>query len=62
LRQNIPDRSRRGLELFPHAGNCRIDDIVEQQMPFVQGIMVPGEPDRTATILLEKIWGNGDIP
>jgi len=31
----------------------RIDHVVEEQMPLVERVLVPGEPDRTAAVLLE---------
>ena len=54
LRQDIPDRAGGRLKLFARAGSARIDDVVEQQMPLVEGVVGSGEPDRTAAVLLEK--------
>jgi hypothetical protein len=55
LGQHIPDRSGSSLKPLSCSGINGIDNVVEEQMPLVERVLVPGEPDRTAAILLEEV-------
>jgi hypothetical protein len=59
LRQHVPDRSRGSLEAFADAGRERIDNVVEQQMPLVERIVMTRKTDRTAPVLLKKVRRGG---
>ena len=54
LRQHIPHRARGRLEALARPGGFRSDDVVEKQVPLVQGVVGPGEPDRAAAVLLQE--------
>src|SRR5262249_45045613 len=43
------------VEGVARAGRKRVDHVVEQQVPFVERVVTPGEPDGTAAVLLQKI-------
>ena len=43
------------LKLFARSRNGRSNDVVEEQMPLIQGVVGPGELDWTAAVLLQKI-------
>lgn len=58
LRQHVPDRPRSGLEALARTRGQWIDDVVEQQVPLVESVVMPGKPDRAAAILFEKV-GSG---
>ena len=49
-----PRRERGGLKLFARSGSVWCDDVVERQMPLIQGVVSSGEPDRTAAIFRKK--------
>ena len=55
LRQHIAHRTRGCLEALARSGGFRSDDVVEKQVPLVQGVVVAGEPDRATAVPGEKL-------
>ena len=55
LGEDIPCRAGGCLILFARACSVRSNDVVEQQVPLVQGVVGPGELDRTAAVLSKKV-------
>jgi hypothetical protein len=55
LRQHIAHRTRRCLEALARPGGFRSADVVEKQVPLVQGVVATGEPDRATAVPREKL-------
>ena len=55
LRQDVAHRTRNRLEALARSGLRRVDDVVEHQVPLVERVVAPGEPDRAAAVLLEQL-------
>ena len=43
------------LETLASAGTGRIDDVVEQEMAFIQAFTCPCKMNRTATVLVKQV-------
>ena len=43
------------LEALARPGSFRRDDVVENQVPLVQGVVAAGEPDRATAVSGEKL-------
>jgi glyceraldehyde-3-phosphate dehydrogenase/erythrose-4-phosphate dehydrogenase len=52
---HIPAIASCGLEALTRSCCAEVDDVVEQQMPLLEGIVLTGKPDRAATVLGRKI-------
>ena len=52
---SVPHRARGGLEALSRACRAEVDDVVEQEMPLIEGIVLTGKPDRAATVLGKKV-------
>ncbi len=59
LRQQVAQRTGHRLEFLPRLGLLGIDDVIVDQVPLVRGVLVAGEADGSALVLLQ---GLGDTP
>ncbi len=55
LREDVPHGAGEGLEPFAWPDSGRFDDVVEDQVPLVKGVVRPCELDWAATVLLPKL-------
>ena len=55
LGQDVADRVGRGLEAFPVAGRLRVHHRVEEEVPFVEGVVGAGELHRAAPVVGEEL-------
>jgi hypothetical protein len=55
LREDVSHRAGEGLEPLPCIGGRQPDDVVEDEMAFVEPVVRPRERDGTAAVLLEKL-------
>ena len=54
LGKNIAHGTGQGLKLFPWAGGFQVDDIIKDEMPFIESIVGPGKLNRAAPVLFEQ--------
>jgi hypothetical protein len=55
MRQEIPDGAREGLEALAQAHGRQADDIVENEVPFIERIMASRKAGRAELIFREKL-------
>src|SRR5262249_33283159 len=55
LREDVPHRVGECLETFMGAGSGRLDDVVEKQVPLVEGVVRSRELNRTTPVLLAEL-------
>ena len=52
LRKDVPHGAGEGLETLARAGSRQVDDVVEDQVPFVERVVRPRELNRATPVLL----------
>ena len=55
LGKDVPHRAGEGLKTIARVGACRIDDVVKEQVAFVQAALCPREMNRAGVVLIEEL-------